>query len=77
MALFNSPHLKTALIATVWLSLAGVLFYFMSSKVSYRPEGYHNLTPYLTVKDGAAAIVKQLFGPEYILESELNATFNN
>jgi aspartyl protease family protein len=34
MALFNSPHLKTALIATVWLSLAGVLFYFMSSKVN-------------------------------------------
>ncbi len=28
----------------------------MSSKVSYRPEGYHNLTPYLIVKDGAAAI---------------------
>ena len=28
-------------------------------------------------KDGAAAIVKQLFGPEYILESELKPTFNN
>ena len=28
----------------------------MSSKVSYRPEGYPNLTPYLIVNDGAAAI---------------------
>ena len=34
MALFSSPKLKTALIATAWLSLAGVLFYFMSSKVN-------------------------------------------
>jgi PhnB protein len=29
---------------------------FMSSKVAYRPEGYPSLTPYLIVKDGAAAI---------------------
>ena len=28
----------------------------MSSNVNYRPEGYHNLTPYLIVKDGAAAV---------------------
>ena len=28
----------------------------MNNKVSYRPEGYHNLTPYLIVTDGAAAI---------------------
>jgi PhnB protein len=28
----------------------------MNSKVSYRPETHHNLTPYLIVKDGAAAI---------------------
>ena len=28
-------------------------------------------------KDGAAAIVKYLFGPEYILESELKPAFNN
>lgn len=28
----------------------------MSSKINYRPDGYHNLTPYLIVKDGAAAI---------------------
>jgi len=34
MALFNSSPLKSALIAIVWLSLAGVLFYFMSSKVN-------------------------------------------
>jgi len=36
----------------------------MSSKVSYRPEGYPNLTPYLIVKDGAAAIefYKAAFG---------------
>src|SRR5262249_29509838 len=29
---------------------------FMSSKVSYRPEGYPTLTPYLIVNDGAAAV---------------------
>ena len=28
----------------------------MSNKVNYRPDGYHNLTPYLIVNDGAAAI---------------------
>lgn len=28
----------------------------MSSKINYRPDGYHNLTPYLIVKDGAAAV---------------------
>jgi PhnB protein len=28
----------------------------MSSKVSHRPETHHTLTPYLIVKDGAAAI---------------------
>ncbi len=28
----------------------------MSSKVSYRPETHHTLTPYLIVNDGAAAI---------------------
>lgn len=28
----------------------------MSNKVSYRPDGYANLTPYLIVNDGAAAI---------------------
>ena len=28
----------------------------MTSKVSYRPETHHNLTPYLIVNDGAAAI---------------------
>ncbi len=28
----------------------------MNRSVSYRPDGYHNLTPYLIVKDGAAAI---------------------
>lgn len=26
------------------------------SNVNYRPEGYYNLTPYLIVKDGAAAV---------------------
>jgi PhnB protein len=37
---------------------------FMSSKVSYRPDGYPNLTPYLIVNDGAAAIefYKTAFG---------------
>lgn len=39
MALFNSSHIKTALIATVWLGLAGVLFYFMSSKVNPNSPG--------------------------------------
>jgi PhnB protein len=36
----------------------------MSSKVSYRPEGYPSLTPYLIVNDGAAAIefYKAAFG---------------
>ena len=28
----------------------------MSNKVNYRPETHHNLTPYLIVKDGAAAL---------------------
>lgn len=28
----------------------------MNRNVNYRPDGYHNLTPYLIVKDGAAAI---------------------
>lgn len=28
----------------------------MSNKVGYRPETHHNLTPYLIVKDGAAAL---------------------
>src|SRR5262245_39224459 len=28
----------------------------MSNKVSYRPETHHTLTPYLIVKDGAAAL---------------------
>lgn len=28
----------------------------MSNKVSYRPETHHNLTPYLIVNDGAAAL---------------------
>lgn len=36
----------------------------MSSKVNYRPDGYPNLTPYLIVNDGAAAIefYKTAFG---------------
>jgi len=34
MSLFTSSHFKTALIATIWLSLAGVLFYFMNGKVN-------------------------------------------
>ncbi len=28
----------------------------MSSKVNYRPETHHNLTPFLVVNDGAAAL---------------------
>jgi PhnB protein len=28
----------------------------MSNKVNYRPETHHNLTPYLIVNDGAAAL---------------------
>ena len=28
-------------------------------------------------KDGAAAILKYMIGPEYIIESELKPTFNN
>lgn len=28
----------------------------MSSKMNYRPDGYHSLTPYLIVKDGDAAL---------------------
>lgn len=28
----------------------------MNSKVNYRPDGHHTLTPYLIVKDGAAAL---------------------
>ena len=34
MGLFNASHFKTAFIATVWLCLAGLLFYFMSGKVN-------------------------------------------
>lgn len=34
MAPFTSSHFKTVLIAAIWLSLAGVLFYFMNAKVN-------------------------------------------
>ncbi len=32
--IINSPHFKILLIATVWLGLAGSLFYFMNTKVN-------------------------------------------
>lgn len=34
MATFTSSNFKTVLIAAIWLSLAGVLFYFMNARVN-------------------------------------------
>lgn len=34
MAFFTPSNFKTALIAAIWLGLAGVLFYFMNAKVN-------------------------------------------
>lgn len=34
MAIFSSSSFKTLLITTVWLALAGVLFYFMNTRVN-------------------------------------------
>jgi aspartyl protease family protein len=34
MPLFTSSNFKTALIASIWLGLAGVLFYFINGKVN-------------------------------------------
>ncbi len=41
MALFSQSNLKTLFVITVWLALAGVLFYFMNSKVN--PNSADNL----------------------------------
>lgn len=41
MTLFSRSNLKTLLVIVIWLALAGVLFYFMSSKVN--PNSADNL----------------------------------
>jgi len=64
MALFSHSHFKTALIATVWLSLAGVLFYFMSSKVN--PNTSEALT-----KSGEVVLKRDLSG-HYRAEAFIN-----
>jgi uncharacterized glyoxalase superfamily protein PhnB len=40
----------------------------MKSKVDYKPEGFHSVIPYLTVKDAAKLLefLKQAFGAEEI-----------
>jgi len=44
----------------------------MSGKTNYRPEGYHNVTPYLCVSDATRAIefYKEAFGATEIMRME-------
>ncbi len=64
MSFFKIPALKTLLIATVWLSLAGGLFYFMNGKVN--PNTADNLT-----QSGAVVLQRDLSG-HYRAEAFIN-----
>lgn len=60
----DSSTLKTALIAAVWLGLAGVLFYFMNNKVN--PNSAENLT-----QSGEVILKRDLSG-HYRAEAYIN-----
>ena len=64
MPLNASSLFKTTLIATVWLTLAGVLFYFMNSKVN--PNTAEALT-----QSGAVVLQRDLSG-HYRAEAYIN-----
>ena len=61
MAIFN---LKTLLITTVWLSLAGVLFYFMNSKV--------NPNTAETLAHGSEVVLQRDLSGHYRAEAYIN-----
>ena len=64
MSLITSSRFKTALIAAIWLSLAGVLFYFMNGKVN--PNTVETLT-----QSGEVVLQRDLSG-HYRAEAFIN-----
>ena len=64
MSLFNVPAYKTLLIATVWIGLAGGLFYFMNSKV-------HPNTTDTLAQSGVVVLQRDLSG-HYRAEAYIN-----
>lgn len=66
MRFFSSSHFKTLLIATVWLGLAGSLFYFMNTKVN--PNTADTLS-----QTGEVVLLRDLSG-HYRAEAYINGT---
>ena len=64
MAIFSASHFKTLLIALVWFSLAGSLFYFMNTKVN--PNTADTLS-----QSGAVVLQRDLSG-HYRAEAYIN-----